>query len=106
MLSAVADLGWIFVLCSIGVVCGIGWVYRARHSASRQRHQTPQGDRLPHELFQEEDEFEDVEEVIMVSDDDDSVPESPLPWNRPLAQVTSQQETSIPSHTVQMDRKY
>jgi hypothetical protein len=106
MLSAMANLGWISVLCSIGVVCGIGWVYRARHAALRQWHQKLQGDRLTHELYQEEDEFEDAEDIIMVSDDDDdSEPEISLPARHPVVQARSQLETSIPSNTVQVIRK-
>jgi hypothetical protein len=110
MLSATANLGWTFVLCFIAIVFGIWKAHRTQHTATRGRHkgiQKPQRDRLVDELFQEEEEFDDFEDVIMVSDeDDDPEPAIILPVRRPVAQATSQRETSIPSHTVQVNRKH
>jgi hypothetical protein len=110
MLSAVANLGWIFVLCSIAIVFGICRAHRAQYTATRERHkgiQKPQRDLLVDEVLQEEEEFDDVEDVVMISDEnDDPEPGITLPVRRPVAQATSQRETSIPSHTVQVNRKH
>ena len=110
MLSAVANLGWALVLGIFVVVFGFCWGYRLRHTTTRRQHnsqQRPPFDRLLDESSSSEDEFEDAEDVIMVSDDDDdSEPEFRTPWRQSSAQTTPQRETSIPTHTVQVNRKY
>ena len=110
MLYAVANLGWALMLGICVVVFGICWSYRLRHSTTRERYkgtQKPPFDRLADRSSQPEDEFEDAEGVIMVSDDDDdSKPEIRTPWRQAPAQTTPQRETSIPANTVQVNRKY
>jgi hypothetical protein len=109
MLYAVANLGWALVLGICVVVFGICWSYRLRHTTTRERYkgtQKPSFNRLTDRSSQPEDEFEDAEDVIMVSDDDDdSEPEISPPVRRHVVQARSQQETSIPSNTVQVNRK-
>lgn len=110
MLSAVANLGCALVIGFCVVVFGICWIHRLRHSTTRERYkgtQKPPFDRLADQSSQPEDEFEDAEDVIMVSDDDDdSEPEIRTPRRQPPSQTTPQRETSIPTNTVQVNRKY
>lgn len=109
MLSAVANLGWALVLGIFVVVFGICWGYRLRRTTTRRQHNGRQRtpfDRLVDESSSPEDEFEDAEDVIMVSDDDDdSDPEISQPRRQPPVQMTPQRETSIPTNTVQVNRK-
>lgn len=110
MLSAVANLGWVLVLGIFVVVFGFCRGYRLRHTWTRGKHDGPQKppfDRLVDQSSSPEDEFEDAEELIMVSDDDDdSEPETSLLQRQPPAQATPQRETSIPTNTVQVNRKH
>ena len=110
MLAAVANLSWVLVLGIFVVVYVIGWVYRLRHTTTRRQHNGPQNppfDPLADQSFQPEDEFEDAEDVIMVSDDDDdSELEIRTLRRQSPAQTTPQRETSIPTHTVQVNRKH
>ena len=111
MFNAIANLGWVFVLFSVGVFCGICWVHRPRHTVTRGSYQETQN-RPPEltkrvdELWQDEDEFEEVMDVFMVQDEDDeSEQEIKPPACHPMTMAMSQSQPLVAAPTLRLYRE-
>ena len=111
MLNAIANLGWVFVLFSFGVFCGICWVHRPRHTVTRGPYQgtqnrPPEPTKRVDELWQDEDEFEEVVDVFMVQDEDNE-PEQAIkpPACHPMTMAMSQSQPLVAAQTLRLYRE-
>lgn len=109
MNNGIGNLGWGFILFSFGVLFGICWVHRTRHTSARgpyQGTQSPTTEQKRNELWQPEEEFEEVEEVVMVweeeEDHDEPEQETKTPACHPMALAMSRSQSLVPSHTLRL----
>ena len=108
MNNGIGNLGWGFILFSFGVLFGICWVHRTRHTSARgpyQGTQSPTTEQKTNELWQPEEEFEEVEEVVEVWEEEDEPEqeqETKPPACHPMALAMSRSQSLVPSHTLRL----
>lgn len=111
MFNGIGNPGWVLVLFSLGVFCGICWGHRPRHAVTRgpyhgTQNLQPQVTKRVDELWQDEEEFEEVMDVFMVQDEDDEPEqETKPPACHPMTMAMSQSRPSVPSHTLRLYRE-
>lgn len=107
MNNGIGDFGWGFILFSFGVLFGICWVHRTRHTATRglyQSTQSPTTEQKRNELWQPEEELEEVEEVVLVGEEEDDEPEQQTKRSacHPMALAMSRSQPLVSPHTLRL----